>query len=113
MSRVEEELGLFAVRNVSSCITPACESHAGRSTMEVLGEDKKPPFLVKYTVFPETIPIQSQTGANVQSCLRRAANPCCSACAFGYQGPGYSGSAMPGRTVLTQQRANPPLQTFC
>lgn len=51
MSEVKEELGLFAVRNVS-CITLACESHACRSTMEVLGKEEKPPFLVKYS-FPK------------------------------------------------------------
>lgn len=111
MSRVKEELGLFAVRNIATCITLACECHACRSTMEVLGKDEKPPILVKYTVFPETIPIQSQTGVNVQSCLSRAAKPRCSADAFGCHGPRdalYSSSAVPGRTVLVQQRANPP-----
>lgn len=87
MSRVKEKLRLFAVRNVSSCITLACESHVCRSTMEVLGKDEKPPFLVKYTVFPETTPIQSQTGVSVQSCVRRAADPRRSARAFGCRGP--------------------------
>lgn len=111
MSEVKEELGLFAVRNVS-CTTLACESHACRNTMEVLGKDEKPPFLVKYTVFPKTFPAQSQTVVNVQSYLRRAAKPRCSVRAFGCQGPQdvlYSSSAGPG---LTWQTANPRLQTL-
>lgn len=78
----ERGTGLFAVRNVSSCTTPACESRTRRRTMEVLGEDEKHSFLMKYTIFSGAIPLQSQAGVKVQSCLKRAAKPCCSAHAF-------------------------------
>lgn len=34
---------------------------------------------MKYTVFSGAIPLQSQVGVKVQSHLKRAAKPCCSA----------------------------------
>lgn len=52
----------------------ACESRTCRRTMEVLGKDDKHSFLMKYPVFSGAIPLQSQAGVKVQSCLKRAAN---------------------------------------
>lgn len=72
MSRVKEELGLLAVRNVATCITLACESHACRSTMEVLGKDEKPPFLVKYS-FPRD---HSSSESDRSKCAKLSEKSC-------------------------------------
>jgi len=115
----ERGKGLFAVRNVSSCITLACESRTCRRTMGMLERDEKHSFLMKYTVFSGAVPLQSQAGVEVQSCLERAAEPCCSARAFWWRDPrdpASSGSAARQRgrrTVLTERRANALVQGLC
>lgn len=116
MSRVEEELGLFAVRNVSSCITLACESHACRSTMEVLGEDEESPFLVKYTCFPRDHSYWESDRSKYAKLSEKSCKPLLFCLCIWMSSPWdalHSSSAAPGRTVLAQQRANPPLQALC
>lgn len=115
----ERGTGLFAVRNVSSCITLACESRTHRRTMEVVGKDEKHSFLMKYTVYSGAIPLQSQVGVKVQSRLKRAANPCCSAHAFWWQNPwdplssSFAAWQCHKRMVLTEERANLLVQRLC
>lgn len=82
MSKEKEEPGCLLLEMSPPAPRQPVRAVHAEGPLEVLGEDEKHSFLMKYTVFSGAIPLQSQAGVKVQSCLKRAAKPCCSAHAF-------------------------------